>query len=268
MSQEIPCISVIIPHYNMNSFLTEAVDSVLRQSHQPVDLIIVDDGSNATIDRDSLPAGKGVDISYFEIDHAGKATAVNRGLREARGDYITILDADDMLSTNSLADRLAAIEQAEADLCIGSFVTMYDGEIMAHRTIGHLLGKKVPELVDRFLWEIKSSIHQNGMLFSRELAGRTDGMDDKLIRSQDKDFSIRLLQHCRKMTLVDEPVYVYRRYERAVGVRLRNRLLGMRYALQVIVRYTSGVKRLGYTIWAVFIQTAKLGYDFFGVYKK
>jgi glycosyltransferase involved in cell wall biosynthesis len=96
-----PLVSVIIPVYNGAAFIADAVRAVTRQDYHPVEIIVVDDGSSEDIAaalRD-VP----VDVRLFRQDNGGAASARNRGIRDASGDVIAFLDADDLWPPGNLA---------------------------------------------------------------------------------------------------------------------------------------------------------------------
>lgn len=87
-------ISVIVPSFNCGRFIAEALDSILAQTLQPEQIIVVDDGST---DDTAAVVGRYTDprIRYIRKQHGGAASARNAGLDLARGEYLTFLDADD-----------------------------------------------------------------------------------------------------------------------------------------------------------------------------
>jgi Glycosyl transferase family 2 len=95
-----PLVSVIIPVFNGGGFITEAVDNVLAQNYPALEIIVVDDGSTdgtgKTVGR--LPA----DIRYFRQENGGPASARNRGIRDASGEFLVFLDVDDLWPENNL----------------------------------------------------------------------------------------------------------------------------------------------------------------------
>lgn len=96
-----PVISVIMPNYNGGQFLLRAIESVLRQSFDRLELILVDDGS----DDDSLAIARTVEdarVRVIEQNHEGVCAARNRGIREARGACIAFLDSDDTWAPDCL----------------------------------------------------------------------------------------------------------------------------------------------------------------------
>src|SRR5262245_55450805 len=88
-----PLISVIIPSFNSARFVVQAVESALAQTYSPIEIIVIDDGSN---DNTRVVLGPFFEwIRYVYQSNAGLSNARNRGIKEARGDLIAFLDADD-----------------------------------------------------------------------------------------------------------------------------------------------------------------------------
>lgn len=89
-------ISVIIPTYNCSSYVCEAIDSVLSQTYQPLEIIVVDDGSTDNTKESLKSYIENRKIKYFYQENKGPSSARNKGIREAHGEYISFLDADDV----------------------------------------------------------------------------------------------------------------------------------------------------------------------------
>lgn len=102
-----PSISVVIPAYNSARFLPEAVASVLAQNQPVHEIVIVDDGS--TDDTPRIAPLLAPNIVYIRQPNAGPSAARNRGIGEARGEYIAFLDADDQWVPDKNAKQLAII---------------------------------------------------------------------------------------------------------------------------------------------------------------
>lgn len=101
-------VSVIIPVYNGEAYLTEAVASIQRQNYEPLEIIIVDDGStdNTAGVVTDLQADN---IQYVHQSNSGAAVARNKGLKMAKGNIIGFLDADDLWSGDKLAVQLTCL---------------------------------------------------------------------------------------------------------------------------------------------------------------
>lgn len=105
----LPLVSVIIPVYNGERFLAEAIESVLAQTYQNYEVIVVDDGST---DNSPEIARSYPSVRFIKQEHAGTAAARNRGVMLAAGEYLAFLDADDLWMPNKLRLQM---EEFDAD---------------------------------------------------------------------------------------------------------------------------------------------------------
>lgn len=110
-------ISVIVPVYNMRKYLSKCVDSILAQTFQNMQILLVDDGSTDGSDLlcDQL-AETDSRITSLRISHAGPGAARNRGIREATGDFVAFVDSDDWVGPEMLETMLKVMLEEKADL--------------------------------------------------------------------------------------------------------------------------------------------------------
>jgi glycosyltransferase involved in cell wall biosynthesis len=95
-----PLVSVIIPCYNHGRFLQQAIDSVVRQTYIPIEVIVVDDGSTDTTKTVAL---RNTQVRYVYQSNQGLSAARNTGISHSTGDYLVFLDADDLLYSHAIA---------------------------------------------------------------------------------------------------------------------------------------------------------------------
>jgi glycosyltransferase involved in cell wall biosynthesis len=103
-------VSVVVPTFNHARFVTEAVESVLRQTRPPAEVLVVDDGS--TDDTADRLARFGSRIRYLRQANAGVSAARNHGVREATKEYVAFLDSDDVWHPEKLERQMAILERA------------------------------------------------------------------------------------------------------------------------------------------------------------
>ncbi len=96
-----PLASIIITNYNYGRFLPEAIDSALNQNYQPLEVIVVDDGS--TDGSQQIIANYGKQIIPLLKENGGQGSAFNAGFAKSRGEVICFLDADDVLLPSAIA---------------------------------------------------------------------------------------------------------------------------------------------------------------------
>lgn len=125
-----PLISVIIPSYNHAHFLSRAVDSVLAVERDDLEIVVVDDGS--TDDTAAVAASYGDRIRYVHQQNRGLAGARNTGLREAKGELVFFLDADDEIHGDTLNRLEGVLERAGGEFalvaCLPNLVSWSEGE--------------------------------------------------------------------------------------------------------------------------------------------
>jgi glycosyltransferase involved in cell wall biosynthesis len=123
-----PVVSVIVPVFNGERFLAQAIDSVLAQRYEPLDLIVVDDGST-----DATPAianRAGVQLRYLRQANAGPAAARNTGIAAARGELLAFLDCDDLWLPGKLARQVERfIARPELEFCVTLFQNFWESEL-------------------------------------------------------------------------------------------------------------------------------------------
>jgi glycosyltransferase involved in cell wall biosynthesis len=112
-----PLISCIVPVFNGERYLTEALESILKQTYRPLEIIVVDDGS--TDGTRALVASYGDQVRYLWQPNSGPATARNQGLSAASGEFVAFLDADDLWHPEKLERQLSRFEaRPELDVCV------------------------------------------------------------------------------------------------------------------------------------------------------
>ena len=100
-----PKISIIIPVYNGSNYLKDAIDSAIAQTYKNIEIIVVNDGSNDKGRTEAIAKSYGNKIRYFHKENGGVATALNLGVREDEGEYISWLSHDDLFLPYKLDDK-------------------------------------------------------------------------------------------------------------------------------------------------------------------
>lgn len=120
------CISIIIPVFNVRHYLPEALDSVVHQTYENLDIIIIDDGStDGSSQICDEYAKKDNRIRVIHQENKGVSAARNKGLDVSIGEYIAFLDPDDKYQEDFCQKMLQAVKQNEADMAVCKIAVCY-----------------------------------------------------------------------------------------------------------------------------------------------
>lgn len=135
----LPLVSVIIPVYNYERYLAEAIESVLAQTCSHTEIIVVDDGST---DGSAAVAGHYTNsVKYFYQPNAGLAAALNKGISMSSGGFLSFLDADDIWTPKKLEHQMSAMDDPEIDMVFGQIEQFYSPELNKQQgTVGVMPG--------------------------------------------------------------------------------------------------------------------------------
>ena len=116
-------ISAIVPVYNVEKYLYRCVDSILKQTYENFELILIDDGSpdNCSQMCDEL-SEKDSRIKVIHQENQGLSAARNSGIKIAKGNYLTFIDSDDWISNTMFEDLINLIKEKNADISICNFI--------------------------------------------------------------------------------------------------------------------------------------------------
>lgn len=195
-----PLLSVVIPCYNAARFLPEAVASVLAQRYEPLEILVIDDGS--TDATPEIAPGLGPEVRYLRQENRGPSSARNLGLREARGELIAFLDADDLWPEGKL------------DLQVGRLLEDPALDVVSGRVRYVLLpGGRIPDLrfegPDRTL----PGIYIGAAIYRRRAFEIVGPFDETLHYSEDHDWFLRAREADLKMLVLAEVTLLYRMHD-------------------------------------------------------
>jgi glycosyltransferase involved in cell wall biosynthesis len=181
-------VSVIIPAYNVEAYIAQSIESVLRQTHEDFELIVVDDGST---DRTAelVSACRDSRLRLISQPNAGSAAARNRGLEAASGTYVAFLDGDDLWLPHKLATQVAWLDgHPETDLVYGaSRIIESDGRDAGRSLIRHPGAASFSRML------VEDTIANcSSQMLRREAVERAGWFDTQLPASVDHDLWLRV----------------------------------------------------------------------------
>ncbi len=212
-------VSVIIPLYNRSTFIEQTIRSVTQQSYTNWELIVVDDGSDDGSYElvkqlsDNIPLTL---LHHTGHQNLGQSASLNLGLSQCRGEFIAILDSDDLFERDKLAHQVAELQlHPDCGLVYGLGVAI-DAE---GNTLYPILDDTHTESNDpnAVLLDCYFLLPQNSLV-RRVVYLRTGGFDESLRAAQDHDMLIRMAEVC-DFRFCPTQVFRYRRHQNSISTK-------------------------------------------------
>lgn len=215
-------ISVIIPVYNVAAYLQACVQSLLAQSHQDLEIILVDDGStdNSGALCDSL-AAQDPRVRAVHQANQGLSGARNTGLRHATGDYLAFLDGDDVyLLTDGLAQLVQALQQAAKpiDMLLFQCVDVYPTYQATRKAydLDYLAAHHADEVFEYLVRQQCLNMSACFQLLRREFLLQHNLFFEVGLLSEDVDWTLRVWREVKQVDAVNIPLYGYQHREGSI----------------------------------------------------
>ena len=198
-----PLVSVVIPTYNRSKELARAIKSVLNQTYQNFEILVVDDGSEEDL-RVVCASFNDQRIRFLRNNtHTNANVARNRGIKEAQGEYIAMLDSDDEYLPHHLNRRIEKIKEWDCDGIFGS-AYIDNGE---EQTLKLSRPLRKGELMINYL--LSDGFAQTSSHFYKANAAKAVLWDETLLRHQDYDFSVRFAEKYIFNSDYEPTVFIY-----------------------------------------------------------
>src|SRR3972149_11032387 len=214
-----PKISVIIPLYNHEKYIREAVYSVLEQSIQDFELIIINDGSRDK-SEEVVKSIKDDRIKYFYQENQGAHNTINRGIQLAQGEYVSILNSDDVYYKNRFEEALKVLESDSSIRAVFSHMEFIDekGDFIRFsrgaednwkdKNEGTSFKGKNDVVIDLLAGNF---LMTTSNLFCRRRVFKDIGYFSNLRYAHDYDFFLRLCSRF-KVHVIESPLLKYRKH--------------------------------------------------------
>ena len=210
-------VSIIIPVFNMADFLGDCLDSILGQTFRNLEVICIDDASEdhcSEILQNYATRDPRVMVVYNKIN-LGPALSRNRGIEEAKGRFLRFVDADDLLPQNSTEVLHSRAIKENVEVVRGSLALFRGNDRSTYQEVISVPDKKRTRLSEEeFLW---IPWWHTSYLISAELIRRNQLRYPNLVRGEDPVFLASVLVNVGYLSLVEQVVYLYRKYPKTSG---------------------------------------------------
>ncbi|MCI8483244.1 MAG: glycosyltransferase [Lachnospiraceae bacterium] len=210
-------ISIVIPAYNAEKYIENCIESLVRQSYQNMEIIIVNDGSaDRTEEKVEEIQSKysGLCLQYLKLnENKGQSNARNEGMKIATGTYLMFLDADDTFDPEMLSIMHDAVSSSpEIDLAVCGFYRCRNGivsETGVHiktgkQSLTDFLSQSFAEMPLNYLSCIGTKIYKMDLIRQKKIY-----FSDKYRFNEDLGFALSYLMHTNRVFVIDQELYCY-----------------------------------------------------------
>ena len=211
-------VSVIVPIYNVEKYLDRCVESIVDQSYEELEIILVDDGS-----PDNCPgmcddwAKKDSRIKVIHKENSGPSSARNVGLDNMTGDYVYFIDSDDYINEKAIETLYELLKQHDADMSYGRFYRVFENETNYYQPV---FSNKISVYNEDTFWKMLYSLYGTKEV---EYAVNMIVPWNKLIKSsvfdglrfdidkyyEDERIIHKIIHECKKIVFTDTRLYEY-----------------------------------------------------------
>jgi glycosyltransferase involved in cell wall biosynthesis len=220
MSKKTPLVSVVVTLYNYENFICNCIESILNQDYPSFEIVVVDDASSdKSYKRAKKYKSENVNVVSFK-KNKGYSAAKNEGIRLSRGEYIIMLDADDMMTKKSISIRMRAMMDNDVDFVHANAIVVKGDVSLKH------CYKMTDFKIERFVTPYH--IHAQTVLLKKQIHRDFGLYDERLLSRSDREMWWRLFGRSKedeikvKILHVDKSV-VYYRYHNKMMTRFRQK---------------------------------------------
>lgn len=203
-----PLVSVIIPCYNHENYVSEALESVFNQTYKNIELIVIDDGSTDNSVALVQEIQKKHLFTFIAQQNMGVCKTLNKAISLSKGEYIALLASDDYWDLSKIEKQISCLNaNLDSEFCFTQAME-FDTN---NRADGRIFPKSL--LTGKVLNQVflRQHVPAGSMMFSRRLFDNLGGFDENL-KEEDWDFVIRSAANT-EFTAVKEPLFYYRSHE-------------------------------------------------------
>lgn len=216
-------VSVVIPVYNVEDFLEECLDSIVNQSLKDLEIICVNDGStDNSLDILNRYAEKDDRFTVISQENGGHAVATNRGMELAKGEYLYLMDADDILKWNALEETVRVADEKNVDFVIFQAINYYmdtdeykEQENYSMNKLADFVGDKVFNWNDVKDFAFKITVTPWSKLYRRDFVVNCGAKFPEGLVFDDNVFFFEVFFNAERITFYRKHLFVRRWYSQS-----------------------------------------------------
>jgi len=221
-----PVVSVIIPAYNCADFIGETIDSILAQEFKDYELIVINDGSPDTEKLEKVLTPYKEKLVYLKQENTGQGGARNRGIKNARGEYIAFIDSDDLWMPNFLSEQIAYMKSnPNCDLVYADAFLFGDNSSSKKRFMECCPSEGEVNLES--LLAMRCNVVMSSVVAKKQKLIDGGLFDEKHgVHSEDYEFWMRLAKFGARIEYQQKPLMRYRYRENSLSANTIKQIAG------------------------------------------
>ena len=215
-------ITIIMPAYNCENTILETINSVLRQTYQEFELIIVNDGSTDKT-REICEAIKDKRIRLINKQNEGPSSARNTGLCEAKGKYIMFIDSDDLYCDNTLETMMKLMNKKNYDIITGNYVSFNEKNIKQKKDVKPISFENKEDnfkYIDYLQKKGLFNTNWNKMYIRKIITENKIRFDETKTIGEDAKFNFEYMRYVKTSSVINDVIYKY--YLNEDGLTIKN----------------------------------------------
>lgn len=202
-------VSVIVPVYNVELYISKCIESIINQTYQNLEIILVDDGSqDSSGEICDLYENKDGRIRSFHKINGGLSSARNYGIEKATGDWYIFVDSDDWIDENMVQELIESGEKTSAEIvCCGKTLVNINGQ-MEKIHISKNLFNSPEKIIPLAVFDKEVGISAWGKIYKKGLFEDIRFPENEI--HEDVAIMYQLFMKCRKIGVIDKSLYFYR----------------------------------------------------------
>lgn len=226
VSLNMKLVSIIVPIYNSEKYLEKCINSLLNQTYQEIEIILVDDGSvdgSAYICKSYQ--NKNEKIKYTRQMNAGVSETRNKGISLAKGEYIVFIDSDDYVVSDYIETLVAKIVDCDLSVCgyyeVNSMDDVIISSVNSERCIKTMSNEEYLEVLFESHFGYQGYIWNK--LYKKNIIDKYDlKFDTDIFYNEDRLFVFRYLKYCKNIIMQTKPLYIHLiNSDSAMGIQLK-----------------------------------------------
>ena len=239
-------VSIMIPVYNGENYLRQAIDSALSQTYKNIEIIVVNDGS--TDNTEDIALSYGDKIRYFYKENGGCASALNYGIRVMRGEYFSWLSHDDLYFPEKIEKQLSILEKEKLDedtiISCEAEIIDKNGKKIYYRNAKDNLFYNSERFFSRLLFG--KSLNGCGLLIPKKILDKVGPFNESLIAMPDWEYWLRISLSGFNLRRHGEDILVANRVHKSQVSQNSKKIFAKEYSL-LIEDFTEKVLQTGNT---------------------